>query len=145
MGKLLPGKDLAEVVGLARFEERVAELTDPRGAQGRWYPLSAFVAVALAGLLCGRNTPVRWAADAPDAVVRTLCGIGLEVGDAAWWSLPSYESRESGHGRSETRTVKILAAGGGVRLPFPGLAQIARIRRWTRDEATGEVTHHVMF
>ncbi|MFG3340656.1 ISAs1 family transposase [Glycomyces sp. NPDC048151] len=271
----------------------MAELTDPRGVQGRCYPLSVFVAVALAGLLCGRNTPAewaRWAADAPDAVVRALGGIGLEVGGAAWWSLPSYnrlievlslldaaelarfaarivpededadgvrqvridgkrpvtagrvtgdgsklilvgaladggrqadqilvddgdeiaalralcerldaegalvsadalhcneetakavleagadyclalkgnqpilhalakalpwhevdnacESRESGHGRTETRTVKILTAGGGVRLPFPGLAQIARIRWWTRDEATGEVTHHVMF
>ena len=271
----------------------MAELTDPRGAQGCWYPLSVFVAVALAGLLCGRNTPLewaRWAADAPDAVVRALGGVGLEVGGASWWSLPSYdrlievlslldrdevarfasrivpegeeadqvrqvridgkrpvsagrvtgdgsklilvgaladggrmadqvviddgdeiaalrllcerldaegalvsadalhcneetanavleagadyclalkgnqpilyalakalpwhevdnavESRESGHGRCETRTVKVLAAGGGVRLPFPGLAQIARIRRWTRDEASGEVTHHVMF
>lgn len=42
------------------------------------------------------------------------------------------ETRETGHGRRETRTVKILAAGGAVRLPFPGLAQIARVRRWTR-------------
>lgn len=289
----MPGKDLAEVVGLARFEECVAELTDPRGAQGRWYPLSVFVAVALAGLLCGRNTPAawaRWAADAPEAVARALGGIGIEVGGASWWSLPSYNRlievlslldadevarfasrivpdvevpgvarqvridgkrpessgrvtgdgsnlilvgaladqgrpagqvvvddgdeiaalralcagldaegalvsadalhcneatarailaagadyclalkgnrptlhvlakhlpwhevenahvcRESGHGRSETRTVKVLAAGGAVRLDFPGLAQIARIRRWTRDEATGEVGHHVMF
>jgi predicted transposase YbfD/YdcC len=54
-------------------------------------------------------------------------------------------SRESGHGRAQTRTVKVLAAGGAVRLDFPGLAQIARIRRWTRDEATGETGHHVMF
>lgn len=288
----MSGKDLADVFGVARFEECVAELTDPRGAQGRCYPLSVFVAVALAGLLTGGNTPVqwaRWAAEAPDAVVRVLGGIGIEVAGAAWWSLPSYnrlvevlsgldpdelarfasrivppeaegaavrlridgkrpvtagrvtgdgsnlilvgalagegrladqvlvddgdeidalralcerldaegalvsadalhcseataqavldagadyclalkgnqptlfalakalpwnevdnavESREIAHGRSETRTVKILAAGGGVRLPFPGLAQIARVRRWTRDEATGEETWHVMF
>ncbi|MCH7229712.1 ISAs1 family transposase [Glycomyces sp. L485] len=270
-------------------------MSDPRGAQGRCYPLAVFVAVALAGLLCGRNTPAqwaRWAADAPDAVVRALGGIGLEVGGAAWWSLPSYnrlievlsgldpdelarfaarivpaeeeasasktrqvridgkrpvtagrvtgdgsklilvgalgpdgrmadqvcvddgdeigalravcgrldaegalvsadalhcnedtaaaiveagadyclalkgnhpslyaaakalpwseidnavETRETGHGRSETRTVKILAVGGAVRLSFPGVAQIARVRRWTRDEATGEVVHHVIF
>lgn len=281
--------------GIARFEECVGELTDPRGSQGRWYPLSVFVAVALAGLLSGGNTPAqwaRWAADAPDAVVRVLGGIGLEVGGAAWWSLPSYnrlvevlsgldpaelarfaarivpaaeeaeagkvvqvridgkrpvsagrvtgdgsklilvgaladggrmadqvitddgdeiaalralcerldaegalvsadalhcnedtakailaadadyclalkgnqptlyalanalpwkeidnavESRETAHGRTETRTVKILSAGGGVRLPFSGLAQIARVRRWTRDETTGEEHWHVMF
>ncbi|WP_169732021.1 ISAs1 family transposase [Glycomyces arizonensis] len=278
---------------MARFEECVAELTDPRGMQGRCYPLSVFVAVALAGLLCGRNTPLEWAGwaeDAPEEVVKALGGIGLEVGGASWWSLPSYnrmvevlslldpdevarfasrivpahegpgpvvpvridrkrpvsagrvagdgsnlilvgalagrdrlvgqvvvddgdeiealrvlcerldaegapvsadalhcneetaravldagadyclalkgnqptlhalakhlpwnevdnacQTSESGHGRSETRTVKALAAGGGVRLPFPGLAQIARIRRWTREEATGEVAHHVTF
>lgn len=55
------------------------------------------------------------------------------------------ESRESAHGRTETRTVKILAVGGGVALPFPGLAQIARMRSRTRDETTGEETWHVMF
>ncbi|WP_199034701.1 ISAs1 family transposase [Glycomyces salinus] len=285
----MSGKDLAEVFGVARFEECVAELTGPRGVQGRCYPLAVFVAVALAGLLGGRNTPsqwARWAADAPEAVVRALGGIGLEVGGVSWWSLPSYnrlvevlslldsdelarfasrivpaeeeaggaahvrldgkrpvtagrvsgdgsnlilvgaladggrmadqvivddgdeiaalrvlcerldaegalvsadalhcnedtaeavlnagadyclalkgnqptlfaaakalvetavESRETAHGRSETRTVKILSAGGGVALLFPGLAQIARIRRWTRDETTGEETWHVMF
>lgn len=89
----MSGNDLAEMFGVARFEECVAELTDPRGEQGRWYRLEVFLAVALAGLLCGRNTPAewaRWAADAPDAVVRALCGIGIEVGGAAWWSLPSY-------------------------------------------------------
>lgn len=290
----MSGNELTEQFGIARFEACVARLTDPRGVQGRWYPMSVFVAVALAGLLCGKNTPAqwaRWAADAPEAVVRALGGIGLEVGGASWWSLPSYnrlvevlsqldpdelarfaaeivpagqetagapgqvridgkrpvtagrvsgdgsnlilvgalagagrmadqvmvddgdeigalrylcerldaegalvsadalhcnegtaeaildvgadyclalkgnqptlhaiakalpwhqvdtavESRQSAHGRTETRTVKVLAAGGGVRLPFPGLAQIARVRRWTRNEATGEVTHHVMF
>lgn len=68
-------------------------MSDPRGAQGRRYPLAVFMAVALAGLLCGKNTPAqwaRWAADAPDAVVRALGGIGLEVRGAVWWSLPSY-------------------------------------------------------
>lgn len=83
----MSGKDMTESFDIARFEECVAELSDPRGAQGRCYPLAVFVAVALAGLLCGRNTPAqwaRWAADAPDVVVRTLGGIGLEVGGAAW-------------------------------------------------------------
>lgn len=85
--------ELTEQFGIAQFEARVARLTDPRGVQGRCYLLSVFVAVALAELLCGKNTPAqwaRWAADAPEAVVRTLSGIGLEVGGASWWSLPSY-------------------------------------------------------
>ncbi|MEU6858199.1 ISAs1 family transposase [Glycomyces sp. NPDC046736] len=291
----MSGKDLAEVCGVARFEECAAELTDPRGMRGRCYPLSVFVAVALAGLLCGRNTPLewaRWAGEAPEVVVRALGGIGIEVGGVSWWSLPSYNrlvevlsgldpvelarfasrivpvaegeatdlvrqvrsdgkrpvgagrgtgdgsklivvgaladrgglggqtmtdegeeiaalralcegldvegalvsadalhcnegtaqavldagadyclslkgnrpllhtlakhlpwnevdnahtSRERGHERSQMRTVKVLAAGGAVRLDFPGLTQIARTRHWTRDEATGEVNHHVMF
>jgi predicted transposase YbfD/YdcC len=45
----------------------------------------------------------------------------------------AWEDRESGHGRDETRTVKFLAAGGAVRLDFPGARQVARVRRWRRD------------
>ncbi|WP_051393471.1 ISAs1 family transposase, partial [Glycomyces arizonensis] len=57
----------------------------------------------------------------------------------------AWEARGSGHGRDETRTIKILAVGGAVRIGFPGAAQVARVRRWRRDRRTGESSHETVY
>lgn len=57
----------------------------------------------------------------------------------------AWESRDIAHGREETRTIKILQATGPAKLAFPGVTQIARVRRWTRDLVTGKVSHHTVY
>ena len=57
----------------------------------------------------------------------------------------AWETSGSGHGRDETRTIKILAAGGAVRIDFPGVRQVARVRRWCRDRRTGKASHETVY
>jgi hypothetical protein len=67
--------------------------------------------------------------------------------DALPWAAidNAWETRETHHGRDETRTIKILAVGGAVRIDFPGVSQIARVRRWRRDRITGKVSHETVY
>ncbi|WP_162146004.1 ISAs1 family transposase [Glycomyces tenuis] len=69
-----------------------------------------------------------------------------QVDALPWASLDNaWETRDSGHGRDETRTIKILAVGGAVRIDFPGAVQVARVRRWRHDRRTGQVSHETVY
>jgi predicted transposase YbfD/YdcC len=53
-------------------------------------------------------------------------------------------SRDKGHGRSETRTVRTLTVI-GLGPDFPHLAQAARIHRWRRVETTGKISRETVY
>lgn len=53
-------------------------------------------------------------------------------------------SRDHGHGRSETRTVRALTVT-DLGLGFPHLTQAARVHRWRRRDASGKVTRETVY
>lgn len=57
----------------------------------------------------------------------------------------AWETRGSGHGRDETRTVKILSVGGAVRIDFPGAVQVARVRWWHRSRTSGKPSYETVY
>jgi hypothetical protein len=53
-----------------------------------------------------------------------------------WRQVPAGSTtRDSGHGRAETRTLKVAHVSG---LDFPGARQAIKITRWRQDTATGQ-------
>lgn len=54
-----------------------------------------------------------------------------------WGQAPTlFSTSERGHGRCETRTVKVLTA---PKIAFPYAKQVLRVHRWVKDLATGRV------
>ena len=54
-----------------------------------------------------------------------------------WAQAPTlFTETERGHGRAETRTVKVLTA---PRIAFPHARQVLRVHRWVKELATGKV------
>jgi hypothetical protein len=51
-------------------------------------------------------------------------------------------TRETGHGRTETRALKTAHAG---RLGFPGARQAIKITRWRKDTATGKTSRETAY
>jgi predicted transposase YbfD/YdcC len=60
-----------------------------------------------------------------------------------WRQVPAGSTtREAGHGRSETRTVKAAHVS---RLDFPGARQAIKITRWRKETATGKVSRETAY
>ena len=60
-----------------------------------------------------------------------------------WRQVPaSSVTRDTGHGRLETRTVKAAHVS---RLDFPGARQAIKITRWRRDTATGKASRQTVY
>jgi hypothetical protein len=51
-------------------------------------------------------------------------------------------TREKGHGRAETRTLKAAHVSG---LDFPGACQAIKITRWRQDTATGRASRQTVY
>jgi predicted transposase YbfD/YdcC len=51
-------------------------------------------------------------------------------------------TRDTGHGRTETRTLKAVHVS---RLDFPGACQAIKITRWRKDTATGRITRETAY
>jgi predicted transposase YbfD/YdcC len=59
-----------------------------------------------------------------------------------WRQVPAgATTREAGHGRSETRTLKACVAG----LDLPGARQAIKVTRWRQDTATGKVSRETVY
>jgi predicted transposase YbfD/YdcC len=60
-----------------------------------------------------------------------------------WQQVPAGSTtRDAGHGRLETRTLKTAHVSG---LDFPGARQAIKITRWRQDTATGKVSHETVY
>jgi predicted transposase YbfD/YdcC len=60
-----------------------------------------------------------------------------------WRQVPAGSvTRDTGHGRIETRTVKAVHVS---RLDFPGARQAIKITRWRKDTATGKTTRETVY
>ena len=60
-----------------------------------------------------------------------------------WRQVPSGSiTRETGHGRTETRTLKTAHVS---RLDFPGARQAIKITRWRKDTATGKTSRETVY
>jgi len=60
-----------------------------------------------------------------------------------WRQVPTGDAaRGSGHGRTETRTLKAAHVSG---LDFPGARQAIKITRWRQDTATGKTTRQAVY
>jgi predicted transposase YbfD/YdcC len=60
-----------------------------------------------------------------------------------WQQVPAGSTtRDAGHGRLETRTLKTAHVGG---LDFPGARQAIKITRWRQDTATGKVSRETVY
>jgi predicted transposase YbfD/YdcC len=64
-----------------------------------------------------------------------------------WAQVERQVRRQSGHGRSETRSIAVLAAdgAGGIDGLFPHVAQVMRIIRSRTDRATGKRSREVVY
>jgi predicted transposase YbfD/YdcC len=60
-----------------------------------------------------------------------------------WRQVPAGSvTREAGHGRTETRTLKTAHVS---RLEFPGARQAIKITRWRKDTATGKTSRQTAY
>jgi predicted transposase YbfD/YdcC len=60
-----------------------------------------------------------------------------------WRQVPAGSiTRDAGHGRSETRTLKTAHVSG---LDFPGARQAIKITRWRQDTATGKISRQTVY
>ena len=60
-----------------------------------------------------------------------------------WWEVPAGSvTRDAGHGRLETRTLKTAHVEG---LDFPGARQAIKITRWRQDTATGKISRETVY
>ena len=60
-----------------------------------------------------------------------------------WRQVPAGSvTREKGHGRAETRTLKAAHVSG---LDFPGARQAIKITRWRQDTATGRASRQTVY
>jgi predicted transposase YbfD/YdcC len=60
-----------------------------------------------------------------------------------WRQVPAGSlTRDAGHGRLETRTLKTAHVKG---LDFPGARQAIKITRWRQDAATGKITRETVY
>jgi predicted transposase YbfD/YdcC len=55
-----------------------------------------------------------------------------------WRQAPVHTTTDSGHGRTERRTIQVLPA--PVNVGFPGAAQVFLIERYITDRATGQIS-----
>src|SRR5260370_320503 len=66
-----------------------------------------------------------------------------QVSALPWRQVPAGSAtREKGHGRAETRTLKAAHVSG---LDFPWARQAIKITRWRQDTATGEVSRQTVY
>jgi len=56
----------------------------------------------------------------------------------AWSTAPVHTTTDTGHGRTERRTIQVLPA--PVDVGFPGAAQVFLIERYITDRATGQIS-----
>ena len=73
----------------------------------------------------------------PAAAARPGQGPALAAG-----TRPAASTRETGHGRAETRTLKAAHVSG---LDFPHARQAIKITRWRQDTATGRVSRQAVY
>ena len=60
-----------------------------------------------------------------------------------WRQVPAgCSARDTGHGRTETRTLKSAHVS---RLDFPGARQAIKITRWRQDTATGKISRETVY
>jgi predicted transposase YbfD/YdcC len=77
------------------------------------------------------------------AIVKRNQPLHARVRALPWRQVPaSGSARESGHGRTETRTVKTAHVS---HLGFPGARQAIKICRWRQDTATGTTTRQTVY
>ena len=76
-------------------------------------------------------------------VKRNQPGLHAQVSALPWRQVPAGSAtREKGHGRAETRTLKAAHVSG---LDFPHARQAIKITRWRQDTSVGRVSRQTVY